>query len=430
MKPVRIIERGALFAVISAFLVCICAGQNNAVERKFPQSKAQVERGLKTLESAMAGRLPVVEGFAAEGEYPLSSYRRAYYQSTVRVDSTAGGTVVRVSTKVTAWYTDISPAKSGYKVLTSNGRLEGDLLDQLADQLGEQEELNRGGSAISAAKPNASTTSLATSPRAPSEEKRLPAAGPFSSSSAQSLAAREDGRPKNKPEKLVDPSDTLRAEAGTLEEVLKNQGHPDNIVAVKKSGTPVVDAPSLKARTQFLASIHDEFEMLDFTPDWVHVRVSGLSRGWIWRNSLELPGSLPQGEAEGGPGPVAGADVFHVSKEETSPFPGDWGPLRGKKVKIISIEKVDENTKDVDLSVKLSFAKYLLQKNYDELSHKAGELAGVVLIFDSADGGMIAATFPSLEQWKAGKLSDAALWHQCFFDPPEAFTSASSPGGV
>ena len=114
MKPVGIIERGALFAVISAFLVCICAGQNNAVERKFPQSKAQVERGLKTLESAMAGRLPVVEGFAAEGEYPLSGYRRAYYQSTVRVDSTAGGTVVRVSTKVTAWYTDISPAKSGY----------------------------------------------------------------------------------------------------------------------------------------------------------------------------------------------------------------------------------------------------------------------------------------------------------------------------
>jgi hypothetical protein len=34
---------------------------------------------------------------------------------------------------------------------------------------------------------------------------------------------------------------------------------------------------------------------------------------------------------------------------------------------------------------------------------------------------MIAATFSTLQQWKAGKISDAALWHQCFFDPPETF---------
>jgi hypothetical protein len=427
LNPAPIIKRSASCAVILALMVCVCAGQSNSVDRKFPQSKAQVEKALKAMESSMAGRLPVVEGFAKAGEYPLSSYRRAYYQSTVQIDTVAGGTVVRVSTKVTAWYTDISPSRSGYKVLSSNGRLEGDLLDQLADQLVEVATVER--SAGSAPKASASVASSAPSPSSPSDEKRLPTVGPFSSSSARSLAAREDAMPKDAPAKVGEATETLRVEAATLEEVLKNQGRPDNIVAVKKSGTPVVDAPSLKARTQFLANIHDEFEMLDFTPDWVHVRISGLSRGWIWRNSLELPGSLPQGEAEGGPGPVAGADVFHVSKEETSPFPGDWAPLRGKKVKIVSIETANESTKDVDLSVKLSFAKYLLQKNYDELSSKAGDLAGVVLIFDSADGGMIAATFPTLEQWKAGKLSDAALWHQCFFDPPEAFTSTTSPGG-
>jgi hypothetical protein len=49
-----------------------------------------------------------------------------------------------------------------------------------------------------------------------------------------------------------------------------------------------------------------------------------------------------------------------------------------------------------------------------------------VLIFDSVDGGMIAATLSTLQQWKAGKLSDAALWHQCFFDPPETFTPSRS----
>jgi len=52
-----------------------------------------------------------------------------------------------------------------------------------------------------------------------------------------------------------------------------------------------------------------------------------------------------------------------------------------------------------------------------------------VLIFDSVDGGMIAATFPTVQQWKAGTLSDAALWHQCFFDPPETFSVSSLSGG-
>jgi len=53
----------------------------------------------------------------------------------------------------------------------------------------------------------------------------------------------------------------------------------------------------------------------------------------------------------------------------------------------------------------------------------------VVLIFDSVDGGMIAATFPTVRQWKAGTLSDAALWHQCYFDPPETFTVSNPPAG-
>ncbi len=421
-----------LGAVALGFLTGVCAAQSNTVERKFPQPKAQVEKALKILEPEMSGRLPVVEGFALTQEHPLSNYRRAYYQSTVQVEAAgSAGTLVRVSTKVTAWYADPSPAKSGYRVLASNGRLEGDLLDQLADQLGglpnEGSATTTLGSAPPPAKSNAGPGAQL---EAPSAEKRFPTTGPFSPSSSsitQSLAARENSL-KPAPAKIEDNSEALHAEAASLEEVLKNQAHPDNIVAVKKSGTPIVDAPSLKAKTLFVASIHDEFEMLDFTPDWVHVRVSGLSRGWIWRNSLELPGSLPQGEAEGGPGPVAGADVFHVSKEETAPFPGDWKPLRGKKVKIISVEKDGDENKEVDLSIKLSFAKYLLQKGYDELARTPGELSGVVLIFDSADGGMIAATFPLLEQWKAGKLSDAGLWHQCFFDPPEAFTPPPSTG--
>jgi len=41
-----------------------------------------------------------------------------------------------VSVKVTAWYDDPAKAHSGYELLRSNGRIENDILDQLAEELG------------------------------------------------------------------------------------------------------------------------------------------------------------------------------------------------------------------------------------------------------------------------------------------------------
>jgi hypothetical protein len=197
----------------------------------------------------------------------------------------------------------------------------------------------------------------------------------------------------------------------------------------------VVSAASLTAKPQFLASLHDEFEMLDFNQDWVHVRISGLSRGWIWRNSVEMPNGIPETQATSAPPRAAAADLFRVSREENAPFPGDWEPLRGKSVKILSVQQVDENakapgTKEPAAKERLEYAKFLLDQNYSQLAKNPQELAGIVVIFDSADGGMIAATLPTLQQWRAGTLSDSALWHKCFFDPPETFDSAAeaAPG--
>jgi hypothetical protein len=93
------------------------------------------------------------------------------------------------------------------------------------------------------------------------------------------------------------------------------------------------------------------------------------------------------------------------------------------------VQKIQENEKAGGAQAKLEFAKSLLDRNYAELAAKSQELPGVVLIFDSVDGGMIAATLPTVQAWKAGTLSDAALWHQCYFDPPETFSLASPPGG-
>jgi hypothetical protein len=397
--------------------------QTIPAEKSFPDSKPAVEKALKNLQSSLSGHLPTLDGFAQPGEHPLDRYQRAYYQATVQISPTsAGGSRVRISAKVTAWYNDPTGAHSRYEVLMSNGRLEADLLDQLAENLGKISGAVGATLPVSPTKPSAESAAKNSNlPSAPSSPEPS-----FSSSLSQSLAAQERASVKSAAKPVPDrTTSALQAESDSLSEVLKNQAHPRNLVAVKKSGTPVVATPSLTAKPQFLASMHDEFEMLDFNRDWVHVRISGLSRGWIWRNSVEMPEDIADTDAPVISTLAPAADLFHVIREESAPFPGDWGPLRGKNVKIISVQKLDGTAKEGGPKEKLEYTKFLLDKNYAELV-KTQELAGVVVIFDSADGGMIAATVPVLQQWRAGTLTDSALWHKCFFDPPETFDSSGS----
>jgi hypothetical protein len=455
----HVVRRVVVATLLGAIAMTFADGQNSANEHVFPQSKAAVEKALKSLQAQLGGRLPVLDGFATSDHSPdhsLDRYQRGYYQASVQVSPVSGGSLVRVSVKVTAWYADPAGTGSGYQLLTSNGRLEMDLLDQLGEQLAKASPEETKPDAVAATKPvpappttvattkpppaqpsttitpakplstpPVSTTPSTTKPSAATETS----AGNLSSSMNQSLEAQE--RSMNRPAEQPVSGTTdreLQAEADSLREVLKNQVHPKNLVAVKKSGTPVVGTPSLNAKPIFLASLHDEFEMIDFNRDWVHVRVSGLSRGWIWRNSLEMPEGISDTVVHSESAPLSAQDLYHVTREETAQFPGDWQPLRGKNVKIISVQKVDDNAKDGGPQDKLAYAKYLLDKSYAEIAQKPAELSGIVLIFDSVDGGMIAATLASLQQWKSGTLSDAAFWHGCFFDPPETFGSQGSSG--
>ncbi len=425
-------------------------GQNDGWARTFPQSKAAVESALRQMASATSGRLPVLDGFATSSDHPLESYRRGFYQAKFQVSALpSGGSVVHVNVEVTAWLADpntgnAASGHSGYQLLKSNGRLEADMLDQLSEQLAQNGPANSSTAAARQTFPSEQKKSVeqktpeqAASGQVPSESPKIAANEPAISAPQPRLP--ENGGGLNSPlakglsqndsapsaENKITGSDdrALQAELESLQEILKNQAHPKNLVAVKKSGTPVVATASLNAKPLFLASAHDEFEMLDYNSDWVHVRVSGLSRGWIWRNNLEMPDSVPESSAAPSPVPTA-ADVFHISREETAQFPGDWAPLRGKNVKIVSVEKTNES-KEAGAQLRMEFVKSLFDQNFAALNQKTEELAGIVVIFDSADGGMIAAPLTVLQQWKAGTLSDAALWHQCFFDPPEIFNASS-----
>ena len=418
--PCATYSRGLKIAVALLSLATLMYSQTPDNERVLAESKGAVEKAWKTLQSNAGGRLPTLEGFAKSAEHPLDRYERGYYQATLQVTALpTGGSQVRISVKVTAWYNDPAGARSGYQLLMSNGRLEADLLDQLSQQIakaGDHRAPNRSSEPqVAAALPTESPVSSV--PEAP-EIKR-----DFSLSENVTPQPHNDATPASAD---ADKSDNaMRSEAQSLEEVLKNQAHPKNLVAVKKFGTPVVATPSLTAKPMFLASLHDEFEILDFNQDWVHIRISGLSRGWIWRNSVEMPEGIPDTTASSAPSQTPAADLFRVVREETAPFPGTWEPLRGKNVKIISVEKLDEKAQDAGSKERLEYAKFLLEKNYAEVSAKQ-ELSGIVVIFDSADGGMIAASFATLKEWKAGNLSDSALWHKCFFDPPETFDATGS----
>ena len=143
-------------------------------------------------------------------------------------------------------------------------------------------------------------------------------------------------------------------------------------------------SPSQDAKVLFLAAAEDEFEILDSNPNWVHIRISGLSRGWIRRSNLEMPKlesdaqpvETPHDTAENykeeeketrNPPAASDQQSFHVQSEQIASFPGDWAPLRGKTVSIISVQKADSAT-DTGSAAKLAFAKSLFDQAYADVA--------------------------------------------------------------
>ena len=410
----------SVYCAIVAVLSSVAWGESKPVERLFSQSPTVVEKAVHELQSSTRGRLPTLDGFAVSGDSSLDLFQRGYYQCDVRVNANpSGGSIVRVTAKITAWYSGPDPAKSGYRVLTSNGRLEADFLDRLADSL----------------QAKASVSTPAVSPPAPLKGKHSNEPEPTISApmpqGTDAIAGFSVG-PTASPSRPATPrgsqNQELSQEAKGLEEILRNQSHPTNLVAVKEAGTPVLVSPNVGAKVLFRASAEDEFEILDMNSNWVHVRISGLSRGWIRRSSLEMPESSEADTATPPPGQTAarpGESPFQIENEQIASFPADWEPLRGKTVKIVSLQEHGAAT-ETGAQAKLAFARSLLNKEYDELHQSSSTAAGVVLIFDAADGGMMATTMEVLQQWKTGTLSDEALWRRCYFDPPE-LSGAAQP---
>jgi len=400
-------------------------------QRTYSRPVSEVKAALKDLAGGTSGRLPALDGFVVPGRHALDQYERPYYQCLVRVmpapsgGSPSGGSVVQVTAKITAWYRSPDNSgreNSGYEGLESNGRIEADLLDRLQESLRASEP----GTANSASvKPGAGTDSgiaVAKSDGAPN------ILAPNISAPTPQLR-RKSGLTPSMPASAPGSTDkALEQEAKNLEEILRNQSHPTNLIAVKRDQTPVSETPSAGSKVLFLASAEDEFEVLDVNPEWVHVRISGLSRGWLRRTSIEMPGesrvpagegaalslSLSDPEASASNSLAKSSPLFAVSSDEVGTFPGDWAPLKGKSVKIISVQQAPSSGRITSPQDKMRFAEGLFK---EEVVSPPAE--GLVVIFDAEDGGMIAATGSVLEQWRKGAISEREFWKQCFLDPPE-----------
>jgi hypothetical protein len=405
-------------AIVLLSGIAAVAQNTDALKQGFHAPKEDVEQALKDLNAYQSGRLPFVEGFVGSIDQPLSSFQRAYYQYTISVTQASDSEVsVAVNAKISAWYDDKDPAKSGYRDLPSNGRLEADLLDRLRSRLRQH-----------AAEVAASRTPLVSpkllgveAPPPPAAEASAPApeTPPAPSASANPAASRPfatSAGPLKPPSAPTPDQDAkyqrLQKEEKSLNEVLAAQQHPDNLVAVKSPHTPVIAAPAEGSRVLMYADAEDEFQFLKNENGWTHVQISGLNRGWIRTSQLEMA-AAQQPIASAAP-----AEDFKQTKEETSTFPGDWAALRGKSVKIIWVQPTGKSTQ----KARLHFAETVFKNQAPELA-KATGVEGVVIVFDAAEGGMAATTVGALKQWGSGTLSDAAFLKQCWFDPADAFAT-------
>jgi hypothetical protein len=77
------------------------------------------------------------------------------------------------------------------------------------------------------------------------------------------------------------------------------------------------------------------------------------------------------------------------------------------------------------LEIVAPYSHILLLKAYNNMNASNQTVAGVVIVFDSADGGQIAATMENLKALQDGSLTEAAFWRLCSLDPPETFQDSA-----
>lgn len=294
-QPVNRLWLLLLFVV----LLARTAVSQQVYQRTFSKNVSDVQRAVDELREASSGRLPTLEGFVEPGDQPIDRYERGFYECTFQVTATpAGGAVVQATAKITAWYKDPLPPRSGYRVLVSNGHVENDLLDQIAETLGPNSTVSPSATPGTPAPRNTSTGGLRP------QFNTDPAASTDSAASTDGESSSRKGTPSGPLIPLRPPTSTfapaapagesiasmkarraadekqvqdLTAEIKALEDVLHNQVRPTDLAAVKKGGAPIYSKASENSPVLLTANAEDEFQIIEAEGGWVHVQISGAS---------------------------------------------------------------------------------------------------------------------------------------------------------
>jgi hypothetical protein len=406
----------ASFISISIFLslfgLCdLVTAQSVPYARSYNKPKADVQQALKDLQAYSGQKLPVLDGFVAAVDQPLDRYERGFYQFSIELlPGDSGATLARVSAKITAWLADQDLAKSGYRVLPSNGRLELDLLDRVEKELNGKKD-----SAPVTARPDVQA------PRPRLDLSGVPGAPTAHPAPEIARTPDEVTALRIKREQQEKRVQQLNAEIENLQEIKRTQAHPQNLVTVRSSGTPVYARGMESSRVLFQAAVKDEFEFLDFEGEWIHVSISGDSRGYLRRGAVELPEYLATKMAAHSSSLEEKYPAFRIEREENGTFPGSWEPLKGKAVKIYTVQIVSQNPKETGGAIRQKYTLALFQKGANEGSPESAASLGVAVIFDSADGGIAGATTEYIQRISSGAIKEDAFWAQSYLDPPDAF---------
>ena len=381
----------------------------------YPFPKASVDQALKDLQAYSGQKIPILDGFVANVSKPLDQYERGFYQFSIELlPGNSGSTIVRLTAKITAWYADRDVAKSGYEVLPSNGRLELDLLDRLREKL--------------TGKPVDPPATLQTNVQAPRPKLDLTGVPGVSITPPPAVEKTPDEVSALRNQRVLAERHVqqLTAELTNLKEIQHNQAHPQNLVVVTKSGTPVYAKPSEQSRLLFPAANDDEFEFLDADGGWIHVTISGDSRGYIRESGVLLPDYVAAKLEKEDHSLEEKFPGFRVEHEEMSSFPGEWSVLKGKMVKIYTIQPISQDPKESGPAARLEYSVALFQKGLKESASVTPTPEGVVVIFDAADGGIASSSLDSIKKLSSGALPRAAFWSQAYLDPIEAFRPSSN----
>jgi hypothetical protein len=389
------------------------ADSSPAVERTFPCSVDVMQKALQQIGGFGGGKLPIVDGFVTPTPAQLERLERPYYQYRVHLRPVdPNTTAISVEAMISAWYADPNPARSEYRSLPSNGRLESDLLDRLQRALGGSMATST--VATSAPTSHASPTTAAKLPDSPSK------AAPASQEQLDAILAQRQA--------VREKTATLQAQIEQLKASDRKPANASRLASIKHSGVGVMSRQNFGGPVLFRAQAEDEFEVIDLQSGWAQVRLGPDTTAYIQADELALPDGLVAKAPDTSPGSSQAASTgaqrdlgFSVSREDVTVFSGDWVRLKGKKVLFVYAQPRGLLSDMASQDAKLGYAKRIFQSRYRTVSESQTEVEGVVVVFLGARGGVAAATLSDIRQWVEGGLPDEAFVNRCSLDPATEF---------